>query len=115
MGKRSYWVSVSNYEIITAPQDSSELEIEATKEEVTRLQQMFDQIDHEDKQVTVTRSKTPYERFDTLPHDEDQDKRNEPLDQSLVDIYRMIYDLGTERTRKHIEDMELLEKVDPRD
>lgn len=113
MEKQKYYVNVSNHEIITAPQEDSELEIIAGKEDVTRLQQMFDHMDLEDKQVTVERSKTPYERFDTLPVREDQDKRNEPLDQNLANIYKLIYDLGTARTRHHIEEMNLLEKVDP--
>lgn len=112
MDKQSYFISVSNYEIVPAPQGGSELEILATNEDVTRLQQMFDKLDHEDKQVTVHRSKTPYERFN-FTHKEDQDERNEPFDQSLTEIYQFIYDLGTEKTRKHIEDMNLLEKVDP--
>lgn len=113
MAKQTYYVSVANHEILDAPLENMELEIYAEKEDLTRLQQLFDTVDQSDKQVTVSRSKTPYERFDTIPAQEDQDIRNEDFDENLTRIYKLIYKLGTPKTRDHIERMDILDKVDP--
>jgi len=100
--KKTYYISVGAGEILE-PEDVTgnfEFEISATEEEVDKLQELFEdkEIDEED---TAVRALTPYREYHNDPE-------NDAYDWTLVEIYKMLHELGTPDTRKHIETMNIL-------
>jgi hypothetical protein len=109
MEKNKYWVNVRDQEIV--PQGETvnyEFEIEATDEEVTELRERLDQLVEVDTKL-LNRAKTPYE---PLP-EHDQEIKNAPYDERLLDVYRLIHQLGVPKTRIHIEEMNIMDTINP--
>lgn len=101
MPKKTYYVAVSHGEIM---QDKSafdyEFEIQATDDELNKLQELF-----EDTAETETHnSGWSMKPFSTLSNDE----MNAEYDANLMELYQMIYSLGTDETKTHIESMHIL-------
>lgn len=106
MDKKRYYVSVQAGTILQNQGDATyELEIEASEDDVKLLEKLFDK-------------RTTYE-FDTffrahvpaVPYHFDME--NDTYDKCLQEIYSLIYDLGTEQTKQHIESMRLSMKKYP--
>jgi len=98
--KSRYYVSVQNRKILqNRSDDTYEFEIEATRDEVDRLQEMFNDLADADD-ASFFRAHAPAIQYH-------EDRPNDVYDAVLRDIYRTIRRLGTEETRKRIEGMEI--------
>ena len=101
MMKTKYYISVQAGSILEEQGAASyEFEIEATEDEISQLQEMFDdRMDAED--ASFMRAPTP-----AIPYH--YDRENDAYDYFNKKIYSMLYDLGTEETKKHIASMGIL-------
>lgn len=98
--RKSYFVSLEKAHIseVSVP-DSTEYEILATEDELKQLEQLFNQKeDHEKKAV----------EFLAKPFNEwGADDERDAYDTKLIDIYNLIYQLGTNETKEKINKMGL--------
>ncbi|TXK80020.1 hypothetical protein [Paenibacillus sp. N3.4] len=102
MDKKSYFVSVQSGTIMENQGDSSyELEIKATQDEVEQLGEIFEEMDNFDQSSAIQVSAAVAIAYH---HDES----NDGYDYYLKEAYRMINDLGTEDTKRHISTMNIL-------
>lgn len=101
MEKTKYYVSVQAHSILADQGAASyELEISASDYEVEQLQELFDnKLGAEDS--TFFRAITP-----GIPYHIDDE--NDTFDYYLIEIYKKIYELGTNETQSHIERMNIL-------
>ncbi|MEW9668810.1 hypothetical protein [Ammoniphilus sp. 3BR4] len=101
MEKKRYYVNVE-HGIILDDQgaDTYEFEVDATEQELQQLQDLFDKT-HQKEMGTWLRAHTPYIQY----HD---DEDNHEYDHSLQQVYRMLHQLGTAKTKDHIESMGIL-------
>ncbi|MBU7320664.1 hypothetical protein [Paenibacillus oleatilyticus] len=102
MEKKTYYIAVGSGEILE-PEDVTgnfEFEIQATEEEVDKLQEIFEELAMNEEDTAV-RAMIPYREYHA-------DKENDAYDWNLTEIYRMLHELGTPDTRKHIEAMNVL-------
>jgi hypothetical protein len=100
--KTTYYVSVQADTIQEqAAEEHFEFEIEATPEEIDKLQELFaEKEDAEDG--TFWRAHVPFLEYHN-------DEANDQYDKNLKDIYQMIHQLGCDSTKKHIESMGILQ------
>ncbi|MCP3775084.1 hypothetical protein NLX71_17565 [Paenibacillus sp. MZ04-78.2] len=99
MEKKTYYIAVGSGEK-QEPEEATgnfEFEIQATEEEVDKLQDMFEELALNEENTAV-RATMPYREYRS-------DKEN---DEHLTGIYRMLHELGTPDTRRHIEAMNVL-------
>ncbi|BBH20106.1 hypothetical protein Back11_14510 [Paenibacillus baekrokdamisoli] len=100
MDKRRYYVSVQARSVMHNQGDAAyELEINATTEEVEKLMELFNEWEEFDEQ-TFFRAQIP-----TIPYHHDSE--NDGYDYFLKDIYKAIYQMGTDETKSHISSMNL--------
>lgn len=100
-GKKTFYVSVGSKQIVDeANEINFDFEIKATDEEIDKLAELFEVIDESDEQ-THFRALLPFKEYH-------KDKENDAYDYDLKQIYQTLYELGTEETRKHIEQMNVL-------
>ena len=103
MEKKTYYIAVGSGEILE-PEDMTgnfEFEILASEEDIDKLQELFEDTAMTEEDTAV-RAMIPYRLFH-------KDKENDAYDINLQQIYRMIHDLGTPETKKHIERMNVLQ------
>ncbi|MBP1931199.1 hydrolase [Ammoniphilus resinae] len=101
MDKQKYYISVQSKEIFSDPTiDEWEYEIEATENEVTILQELFNKMQEKDGDTFVPLI-TPYVPY----HD---DKPNDDYSDALIQTYRFIHRVGTPEAKEHIESMGML-------
>ncbi|MBP0726651.1 hypothetical protein J5Y03_15945 [Bacillus sp. RG28] len=102
MDKTRYYVSVQAKTITINQGDAAyELEIDATQDDVERLKQLFNNMDHNDFVSgfrTVLGISMPYHL----------DEPNDRYDNNIKDVYRMLHNLGTAETKQHIREMHIL-------
>ncbi|CAG7624564.1 hypothetical protein PAESOLCIP111_02636 [Paenibacillus solanacearum] len=102
--KKTYYITVGSAEILE-PEDvigNFELEILATEDEIDQLEELFDdRLDSEE--ASAVRSHIPFREYH---HDEP----NDDYDRSLAQIYKLLHQLGTPETKKHIESMNILKQ-----
>ncbi|WP_261132394.1 hypothetical protein [Bacillus sp. Marseille-Q3570] len=109
MERKPYYVTVQagiqNAEIRSSKGESSyDFEINATEDEAAFLKDLFDEDDRADR--------TGYIHSHWFSNVIDSgDRDNMIYDRLLNEIYLTIYDLGTEQTKKDIEEMGILEKL----
>jgi hypothetical protein len=100
--KNKYFVSVQARTILPNEGDAAyELEIEATPEQAGQLNELFELMEEEDND-TYLRLHNPAVVYQS-------DNVTEPFSQSLQDVYRKIYELGTPETRSHIKSMHIID------
>lgn len=101
MERKRYYVSVQSGTIMPNQGDAGyELEIEATAEEVALIFRLFDKIAELDLAAIV---RTP---LPGIPYHHDW--VNDDYDVCLQEIYQMLYHVGTEQTKEHIQSMNML-------
>ena len=101
--KSSYYVHVGSGAVLQDPTVFSwEFEIEATEDQAAELREWFEELQSAEMK-TAQRATTPI----LLYH---FDAENDVYDGLLIEIYRRIYELGNEKTRTHIESMNILDK-----
>lgn len=99
--KKTYYIQVGTGEISQSSTDSPwNFKIEATDEEITDLREMFEQNYSTDWQ-NFFRAHVPYVQYH-------YDRENDAYDETTKSVYGMIYKLGDEEARKHIESMGIL-------
>lgn len=95
MEKSTYYVSVQAGTILQDQGAAAyEFEIEATSKEVDKLQELMEMM-RDAEGDTFARAPIP-----GIPYH--LDEANDIYDHSLKDIYKAVYELGTEETRQHI-------------
>ncbi|WP_168118656.1 hypothetical protein [Paenibacillus sp. HB172176] len=100
MDKRRYYVSVQAKDIMYQQGDAAyEFEIDATQEDIDKLQELFLEMDKFDNQSAL-RGHLP-----GIPYHHDLE--NDGYDYYLNEAYRLIGELGTAETREHIATMNL--------
>lgn len=105
--KQIYYVSVSSKKIEYQPDSNEQLTVTATVDEIDELQQLLDQVQLDDEKIQL-RAPIPFKSAD---HDETTDKYNE----DIIKVYDAIYELGTDETRAHIQEMNILRKIQDTD
>ncbi|MBD1380232.1 hydrolase [Metabacillus arenae] len=104
-GKKIYYVAVANGEISQNSTSSSwDYKIEATDEEVTKLREYFDQIYSSDWKGFY-RAHTPYLEYH-------YDRENDAIDQTNIQVYKMIYELGDEEAKAHIKEQGIISNIE---
>jgi hypothetical protein len=99
--KKKYYISVGPGEVMENQGDASyEFEIDATEEDIDRLQELFEEKQNADQSSHV---------HALLPFIHTYDGPNEDHDYYLRKVYRMIHKLGTEETKAQIEQMKVLQ------
>jgi len=74
-------------------------EIQATDEEIKRLEDLFDQLGENDQKTFFIAH---------IPFLNNERKENVMEDQKIQEVYRMIYSLGTEQTKRKMEEARLV-------
>ncbi|MEK3884465.1 hypothetical protein [Paenibacillus sp. PL2-23] len=105
--KQTLYVSVSNKSLNTEPSMNEQLEVHGTEEELQRLRQLLEKVERDDE-TTHLRAPIPYKSAD---HDEATDQFNE----DLIRLYHAIFALGTDKTKAHIREMNILHKLQDTD
>jgi hypothetical protein len=99
--KKTYYVEIGSGEISqTKYQNNHSFTIQATPEEVTMLRAKLNNMDGA-ALSSFWRAHVPI-----MPYH--NDKANDRYDAGLVDVYEMLYDLGDDTTRNHIESIGIL-------
>jgi len=101
--KRRYYISVSHHLIQEAPYESAEFEVAMTEAEKTKLKDKLDDLNQEDE-YTFKRAFIPYKSAD---HDDAPQEFND----KLIDVYAYLYEIGDEKTKRTIEEMNILGKM----
>jgi hypothetical protein len=104
INKNKYYINVSSGEVSLIPLDVSHFEIEATEEEVSKLKRIFGDI-HSANLGTYIRSHIPFVEYS-------KDSANDRYDDGFRKVYKMIYQLRDNTTKRHIESMGILDSRD---
>lgn len=100
-GKKAYYINISDGEISSVSTASPwNFKIEATDEEITALREIFDQ-SHSSSWQNFMRAHVPYVQYH-------YDRDNDALDTQLLQVYEIIYKLGDDEARTHIDSMGIL-------
>lgn len=98
--RKTYYVSVGAGQVLEDPEAASfEFAIHASEAELDKLQELFQETQDSDEDGALHFSGSP--TVSDVPD-------NDTYDALLKEIYRMIYDLGTYETKRHIESMDIL-------
>ncbi len=98
--RRTYYVSVGPGQILENPEAAAfEFAIHATEAEIDKLEELFQESRDADEDEIFKFSGSP--AVSDTPH-------NETYDALFKDIYRMLHELGTQETKRHIESMNIL-------
>jgi hypothetical protein len=99
--KKVYYVEVATGEISQSATSSSwNFRIEATDDEIIKLREYFDQ-NYSTEVQNFLRAHIPYVEYH-------HDSGNDAYDKALKEIYGMLYELGDEEAKSHIESMGIL-------
>ncbi|NSL51360.1 hydrolase [Calidifontibacillus erzurumensis] len=102
MDRKTYYISVGAKEISQIKTASPyELEIKATDEEIQKLRDIFNDM-YTAEWSGFIRSHVPYVQYH-------YDRENDAIDRDLMNVYQMLYELGTPETKRHIESMGILD------
>lgn len=100
--KKTYYITVGSGEISQSSTDSAwNFKIEATDDEIIRLRELFDQ-NYSTEWRNFFRAHVPYVQYH-------HDRENDAYDETIVEVYKMIYELGDQEAKNHIETMGILE------
>jgi hypothetical protein len=101
MDKKRYYIAVGPGEVMENQGDASyEFEIEATEEDIDRLQELFEEKDNADQSSYV---------HSHLPFVNTYEGPNRDHDYYMREVYRLLHQLGTAQTKTHIEQMKVLQ------
>lgn len=101
--KKHYYVSVSGKSVEAEPSKTEQLQVLATENEINDLQILLDREKQGDNH-TGQRAPIPYKSAD---HDPATDEFND----EIIDVYRAIYQIGTEETKQHIRSMNIIKEL----
>ncbi|SDC25037.1 hypothetical protein SAMN02799630_00912 [Paenibacillus sp. UNCCL117] len=100
--KKTYYITVGSGEILepAAVTGNFEFEIEASQEDIDKLQELFEDKEDEEQDTAIA-GLTPYRQLS-------DDEENDAYDWTLTEIYMLLHRLGTPETRRQIEAMRVL-------
>ncbi|MDP4172267.1 MAG: hydrolase [Bacillota bacterium] len=99
--KKTYYIDVGSGEISQSASSSSwNYKIEANDEEIIELREYFNQ-NYSTEWQNFYRAHVPYVQYH-------YDRENDSYDQTSQKIFQMLYDLGDEETKQHIQSMNIL-------
>ena len=99
--KKTYYINVGSGEISQSPTASTwNYKIEATNEEITELRDLFNQ-NYSTEWKNFFRAHTPYVQYH-------YDRENDDYDKTEEKIFSMLYQLGDQEVKNHIESMNIL-------
>lgn len=99
--KKTYYINVGSGEISQSRTDSTwNFKINATDEEIGTLRDYFNQ-NYSSEWKNFFRAHVPYVQYH-------YDRENDAYDETIQQVYGMIYELGDEEARKHIQSMGIL-------
>lgn len=105
MDKRKFYVSIDSQEISEYKAGNNHAYvIYGGPEDIIRLREVFDEL-QDAEFSTFWRAHVPFKEYH---HDE----YNDSYDESLMRAYKMIYELGDEETKKHIETLPFFSEFD---
>ncbi len=103
--KKTYYITVGTGEITQSQTDSAwNFKIEATDDEIIQLREMFDS-NYTTEWQNFFRAHVPYVQYH-------HDRENDQYDETIVQVYQMIYDLGDTEAKNHIESMGILNTLE---
>jgi len=98
--KMAYYVDMTSERVLPEPLESPSFTIYATRQEVAVLERIFEK-NHEKDMESYVRAHIPtFEYFD--------DPVNKKYDATMKMVYAVIYALGDEEAKRHIEGMGIL-------
>ncbi|GGD54382.1 hypothetical protein [Paenibacillus nasutitermitis] len=101
MERKIYYVSVQSGSILQEQGAAAyELVISANEAELGHLQELMEELSSMDEAEAFHFSAHPYGTAS-------EKQMNAGVDGILMDIYKLLYELGTEETKRHIETMDL--------
>lgn len=100
--KKTYFIDVGTGEISQSRTSSTwSFQIQATDDEIIELRELFDQ-NYSTEWQNFFRAHVPYVQYH-------YDRENDAYDRTIQKVYGLIYRLGDEEARQHIESMGILE------
>lgn len=100
--RKPYYISVQAGQILEDPEAAAfELEIMANAEDISRLQELFEELASMDEAQAAHFALNPYESASV-------NQMNSGTEDILQRIYRQLYECGTEATKRHIDAMQIL-------
>lgn len=101
--KKTYYIDIASGEISQSETASSwNFKIKANDDEITKLREEF-AYNYSEGIQNFLRAHVPYVEYHN-------DTNNDHQDKSLIRAYQMIYELGDDEARNHIESMGILPK-----
>ncbi|OIK12778.1 hydrolase [Bacillus sp. MUM 116] len=101
--KKTYYIDVGTGHITQSARSSTwSYKIQASDKEISELRKLFDQ-NYSTEWDTFIRAHIPYVEYHL-------DRENDQYDSMIQQVYGMIYKLGDEETKNHIENMNILPK-----
>lgn len=101
--KKTYYVSVNHNLIQDVPNDTNEYVVYMDDEEVSKLRGLLYEVSSSDR-YAFKRTFVPYKSAD-------HDDAAEQYDERTINLYHFLHEHGDERTRKTIEDMNIMGKL----
>ncbi|OCA91460.1 hydrolase [Bacillus sp. FJAT-27225] len=102
--KKTYYISIATGEISQSATSSPwNFKIEATDEEIIQLREYFDE-NYNNELSTYVRAHIPYVEYH-------HDKANDAYDDMMQKIYSLIYELGDNEAKNHIDSMGILNQA----
>ncbi|MGO4540336.1 hypothetical protein [Paenibacillus sp. 2TAB19] len=99
--RTTYYVSVQAGQILADPEAAAyELVIQANDEEIGKLHELFKELAAADNGGVRTMAANPYQA-------DSDEQNNSDYDYWLKQVYKQLYDCGTDTTKNHIESMHL--------
>lgn len=99
--KKAYYIDVGTGEISRSATSSTwSFKIYANDDEITELRELFDQ-NYSNEWKNFFRAHTPYVQYH-------HDRENDAYDSTIQQVYGMIYKLGDDEAKNHIETMNIL-------
>lgn len=105
--KTRYYVSVTHNLIQNVPNDSTEYEVELSDEELGLLRDKLEDLAKEDE-YTLKRAPVPYKSAD-------KDEATDHYNDKIIEVYAFLHRVGDEQTRKAIDSLGVLGKLEQAD
>jgi hypothetical protein len=101
--KKTYYIDIGTGQILGSATDSTwSFKIQADDEEITQLRELFDQ-NYSTEWKNFFRAHVPYVQYH-------HDRENDQYDSTIQQVYGMVYKLGDQEAKSHIESMNILPK-----
>lgn len=100
--RQTYYISIGAGEIFSAPNVSPwQFKINATEQEIGKLRQIFN-ANYNNSMIDFARAHVPFVEYHN-------DSSNDRYDENLIQVYQLIYQLGDQEAKDHIDSIGILE------